>query len=163
MSEPKGQILPGTEFGDLLTKLASQCETILEIGTWHGLGSTQCLSEGLVRPTQRMWTVDPSFQMWKEARSYYPDEPRIRFLNAKTIDVLDEIPNTLDMVLFDGDDHETDDEFAVLIERITKFVALDDTNERKNYNNRDFLLHKKWKIIADVKEERNGWAVFERV
>ncbi|MDA1277250.1 MAG: hypothetical protein O2960_24835, partial [Verrucomicrobia bacterium] len=82
MSEPKGQILPNSEFGDLLTELAKKSETILEIGTWHGQGSTLCLAKGLVRPTQRMWTVDQSFEMWMEAKAHYVSDPRIRFLNA---------------------------------------------------------------------------------
>lgn len=161
MMEPKGQILPATKFGDLLTDLAKECETILEIGTWHGLGSTLCLSLGLVRPTQRMWTVDQSLEMWKEARSYYPEEYRIRFLKAHAIDILDEIPQKIDLILFDGNDLQTDTEFDLLVGRIQKYAALDDTRERKNVRQRRDLVGR-WITVADVQDERNGWAVFKR-
>jgi len=164
MSEPKGQILPNSEFGDLLTEIASKSETILEIGTWHGQGSTLCLSRGLVRPTQRMWTVDQSKEMWKEARGYYPDEQRIRFLNAHTVDIMDEIPPLIDLVLFDGNDEQTDGEFDNLFPRIEKFIALDDTNEMKNKRQVNILKQiLGWKVVKHQTGDRNGWAVFERI
>lgn len=164
MSELKGQILPDSEFGDLLTELAKKSETILEIGTWHGQGSTLCLSRGLVRPSQRMWTVDQSKEMWKEARGYYPDEERIRFLRAHTIDILDEVPPLIDLVLFDGNDEQTDGEFDKLFPRILKFVALDDTNERKNRRQRNILLQcRGWSVIGDKQNDRNGWSIFEKL
>jgi len=164
MSEPQGQILPNSEFGDCLTEFAKECETILEIGTWRGLGSTLCLSKGLVRTTQRMWTVDQSFEMWMEAKSHYVSESRIRFLNARTVDVLDEIPINLDLVLFDGDDIQTDREFDLIIPIIEKFIALDDTNERKNARQLSTLSNSsKWEIIRGSETQRNGWAIFKRL
>lgn len=54
----QGQILPGSEFGNLLTHLATESEMIVEIGTWFGGGSTKCLQLGLVRPSQRFVTVE---------------------------------------------------------------------------------------------------------
>jgi len=162
MSEPQGQILPGSEFGDCLTEIAKECETILEIGTWRGLGSTLCLSKGLIRPTQRMWTVDRSFEMWMEAKAHYVSEPRIRFLNAHTVDVLDEIPLRIDLVLFDGSDTQTDTEFDLLVHRIQKYVALDDTVERKNSRQVHDLISMGWNLICGSEIQRNGWAVFKK-
>lgn len=162
MSEPQGQILPGSEFGDCLTELAKECETILEIGTWRGLGSTLCLSKGLVSPTQRMWTVDQSFEMWMEAKAHYVSEPRIRFLNAHTVDVLDEIPLRLDLVLFDGSDLHTDTEFDLLVHRIQKYAAFDDTNERKNARQIYEMNAMGWPVHRWSSVQRNGWAVFKK-
>lgn len=163
MSEPKGQILPGSEFGDALTEIAKQCETILEIGTWRGQGSTLCLAYGMGRKTQRMWTIDQSFEMWMEAKAHYVSEPRIRFLNAHTVDVMDELPQKLDMVLFDGGDDLTDREFDLLFPRIQKFIALDDTNEKKNRRQMDLLLSSSsWVLFRGSEIQRNGWAIFER-
>lgn len=162
MSEPRGQILPGSEFGDCLTKLAMECETILEIGTWRGLGSTLCLAKGLVRPTQRMWTVDQSFEMWMEAKAHYVSEPRIRFLNAHTVGILDEIPLRLDMVLFDGGDIQTDTEFDLLVHRIQKYAAFDDTIERKNSRQIYEMNAMGWMPVAGSNSQRNGWAVFKK-
>lgn len=79
MSEPKGQILPDSNFGRTLTRLAMHSNTIVEIGCWHGGGSTKCLAAGLVRPEQRMWSIDSSPEMVAEARALNPDE-RITFL-----------------------------------------------------------------------------------
>lgn len=77
--EPKGQILPEINFGQVLTKLASLSNTIVEIGCWRGGGSTKCLAAGLVKPEQRMWSVDVSPEMVASAKELNPDE-RITFL-----------------------------------------------------------------------------------
>lgn len=81
MTKPEtiGQILPETNFGKVLTRLAMNSNSIVEIGCWHGGGSTKCLAAGLVRPEQRMWSVDTSPEMIAEARERNPDE-RITFL-----------------------------------------------------------------------------------
>lgn len=42
-----GQILPDSPFGKVLTELASQSQTILEVGTWKGGGSTTCIASGM--------------------------------------------------------------------------------------------------------------------
>jgi len=163
MSEPLGQILPGSKFGECLTEIAKKCETILEVGTWHGLGSTLCLANGLVRATQRIWTIDQSKAMWLEAKKRYESEERIRFICAHTVDVLDEVPPRLDLVLFDGNDDQTELEFDLLIQRIEKFIALDDTNERKNRRQLAFLSTlPDWKFLKGSSTDRNGWAVFEK-
>lgn len=161
MSEPKGQILPGSAFGDMLTKLATRSENIVEVGTWHGLGSTQCLRLGLIRPTQMIWTIERSLEMWKEASRYHADEPRIRLINAHTIDVVDKLPMRIDLLLLDGNDEQTDEEFEVLEPRC-RVIALDDTNERKCKWSRAQLIEMKWTVLADRSDDRNGWAIFER-
>lgn len=163
MSEPKGQILPDSEFGDLLTELSKKSETILEIGTWHGQGSTLCLARGLVRPTQRMWSVDKSKAMRDEAASYYPSERRIQFLNVEAIEILDELPS-MHLVLFDGDDESTDAEFDAILPRLSKYVALDDTNVRKNSRQVNILKQcLGWRVVKHRTGDRNGWAVFEKL
>lgn len=78
-SLPLGQILPESNFGQVLTRLAVHSQTIVEIGCWRGGGSTKCLASGLVRPEQRMWSVEASPEMIAEARALNPDE-RITFL-----------------------------------------------------------------------------------
>lgn len=157
-----GQILPDSEFGDLLTSLAAKCETILDIGTWHGKGSTLCLAQGLKRPTQRMWSIDRDEAMWKEASAYYKHDTRITFLHAQTVNALDRIPASLDLVLFDGADEDTNTEFDLLLLRLNRFVALDDTNVQKNERQVKLLRDWGWRVIKQRTGDRNGWAVFER-
>jgi hypothetical protein len=46
-----GQIELGTPFGNILYDLCKskpEIKTVVEIGTWHGMGSTKCLLQGLI-------------------------------------------------------------------------------------------------------------------
>lgn len=46
-----GQIESGTPFGNILYDLCkskSEIKTVVEIGTWHEMGSTKCLIQGLI-------------------------------------------------------------------------------------------------------------------
>ena len=46
-----GQIELGTSFGNMLYDLClrkTEIKTVVEIGTWHGMGSTKCLLQGLI-------------------------------------------------------------------------------------------------------------------
>src|SRR5882672_8727842 len=62
-----GQICEGTPFGDLLTGLARKAETIVELGTWHGQGSTRCLAMGIELPDQRLVSVEIDMGLFDEA------------------------------------------------------------------------------------------------
>jgi len=48
---PVGQITPDSPFGQWLQRLAGHpgVQTILDIGTWNGMGSTKCLVQGIGR------------------------------------------------------------------------------------------------------------------
>ena len=160
IEEPKGQILPGSPFGDMLTSLAKRSEVIVEIGTWHGLGSTLCLSKGLVRDSQRMWTFEADKRVSAEAKGYYTD-PRIEFVPTRFLDSVHLLPSVIDLILFDGSDEETDAEFDY-ISPFCRVIALDDTNERKNRRQRQTLIDTGWHILADYPHERHGWFIAER-
>lgn len=155
-----GQILPHSEFGQWLTRLARQAEVIVEVGTWHGEGSTRCIANGLARPSQRFWTVEQDTNVCERARSRYNDL-RITFVNAHCLDVIDKLPATIDLLLLDGHDEQTDAEFDALWERC-KWIALDDTCTRKNKRQVEILIQKQWKRIAGCDTERHGWAIFQR-
>lgn len=85
----QGHILPGSPFGDLLTKYARESETIVEIGTSSGEGSTVCLALGLERPTQRMWTVELEPDLHAKAVASCFDS-RITFLLGRICDGMEE-------------------------------------------------------------------------
>lgn len=157
----KGQILPSSEFGEWLIKCAYSSNTIVEIGTWHGLGSTLCLYMGLVRPEQRLWTIEQDGERHAEAQTYY-HEPRMTFIHGNALDVLDQLPPSIDFLLLDGDDLTTDQEWDALKDRTT-VVALDDTGERKNRRQRELLLQDPdWEILVDVLYSRHGWMIAAR-
>lgn len=56
MTQP--QILPDSQFGRILTELASRSKRIVEIGGGTGLGSTLCLANGATSSDQEMVTVE---------------------------------------------------------------------------------------------------------
>lgn len=171
MSEPKGQILPGSFFGDMLTQIAKQSETIVEIGTWFGQGSTLCLANGLIRPSQRIWSFDTSSECIKEAAAFHGGETRITFIHgAISIDPgipremlvsMSMIPESIDLALIDGGECNGEGDFRVLYPR-TKIIALDDTNNEKNCKSLLSLIEMQWDKIAWNAHDRNGWAIFRR-
>lgn len=168
MSEPIGQILPGTHFGELLTALAIMSKTIVEIGTWRGGGSTQCFVNGLIHPDQRFYAIEADHAMLTEAMSRHKD-PRITWLlgtvspmNDAPI-VLEQLPAQIDLLLIDGGEgNGTADLDALIRHADVRIVALDDTMTDKNRKNRLLLIASGWKTLADEPNDRNGWAMFEK-
>jgi len=156
----KGQILPESRFGKALTEVARQSLVICEIGTWHGQGSTLCLALGLQRLEQRMWSIEQDTACYQEATALWHEEPRITFINERALDVLDQLPAQIDLLLIDGDDWTGFSEFGALWQRC-KWIALDDTKETKGRQSREFALKAGWKALHDDLNERNGWAIFE--
>lgn len=154
----RGQILPESEFGRWLTELASRSANVVEIGGWHGEGSTRCLVEG--RPLN-LWTVEQDLECLRELHRLYDKIP-VTIVEGKALDVLSQLPAEIDLLLLDGDDLTTDDEFDQLFPRCRKWIALDDTNERKNSRQFRLLTELGWRLVAGRSEERNGWAIFEK-
>lgn len=207
-----GQILPDSTFGRVLTRLAMNSNTIVELGCWRGGGSTKCLAAGLVRPEQRMWSIDTSPQMIAEARERNPDD-RITFLFGTVLKpqecdpmnhglydgkhhqskalipedqrlgeamaemrlcaqqpfVGDQLPEQIDLCLFDGGEYSTRFEFLKIYKRC-RIIALDDIRKDlawKNYRNHTSLINSlgtaAWNMMFHNPYERNGWSVFIRV
>lgn len=164
-----GQITPETEFGKALTQMAESANTIVEIGTWHGLGSTKCLQNGMLRPEQRMWTIEQDVEIFSGAKARFNDD-RIQFLNGYIVNgtnavggknVIPELPEQIDLLLIDGGDREAKSEFDLLIDR-TRIVAMDDTREVKNEENRRKVIAMGWDILWDNLTERYGWMIARR-
>lgn len=161
MSEPLGQILPESDFGQWLTRISRDCDKIVEIGTWRGMGSTLCIANGLVRPEQLFITIEKDVARWWEAKRRHKDK-RILFLRGDALNLIHLLPNKIDLLLFDGDDLTTNDEFDALKDRCLH-VALDDTNETKNRRQMELLSKDDaWTLVAGNNKDRNGWAIFKR-
>lgn len=160
----QGQILEDTRLGHWLTALASASETIVEIGTWRGLGSTLCIANGLSRPSQRFFTVEQDAKVQAEAKSHYANEGRIHWIHGHALEVLHMLPASIDLLLLDGHDETTNAEFDALAPR-AKIVVLDDTNEAKNKRQRDLILLKpdEWAILAHFPSDRKGWMAAMRI
>lgn len=187
----QGQILPDSQLGQTLTRLAKDAETIVETGTWNGRGSTQCLRLGLVRPTQRIWTVECNFERHAEAKAIHADEPRITCLlgtivtgeeikfphnepysfelaseiheNNRSTLVFDQIPSVIDLLFVDGGAFSGLAEVSKLKDR-SKVIVLDDVREDKNKMSYGLLCYSKtFELAEDHFDDRYGWAVFRRL
>ncbi|KAL9657024.1 hypothetical protein ABK040_014573 [Willaertia magna] len=83
-----GQITMQTSFGKALYNLARQenVRKVLEIGTWFGGGSTQCIAKGLQETgnDKLLYTIEMYEPAWQYARSKYSHLP-IRFILGGTV------------------------------------------------------------------------------
>ncbi len=78
--------------------------------------------------------------------------------------VLERIPNRIDLLLLDGGEFSTWSEFTILRERITKWLFLDDTASRKNKKVKEWLDspdNKEFLLVYESRD-RNGWACYVR-
>ena len=81
----------------------------------------------------------------------------------KSKNICDKLPNSIDLLILDGGEYSTYPEWIKLKER-TKIVFLDDTNLFKTKKIREELLKDtQYKILVDMPEDRNGFAIFERI
>lgn len=69
-----GQILPDSPFGRVLTDLASQSDTILEVGTWKGGGSTRCIVEGIWKSNANFVTIEADIEEHRTFVKAIPEE-----------------------------------------------------------------------------------------
>jgi hypothetical protein len=77
--------------------------------------------------------------------------------------VLDQIPSEIDMLILDGGEYTTYAEFVILKSR-TKIVFLDDTTTFKcSLIRQELLVDPAYLCVADVVNDRNGYAVFRKV
>lgn len=188
----KGQILPGTAFGDLLTELAKACNgPVLEIGSWHGQGSTVCLAEGLVQKYAGLISVELNPDRAREAAEFYvanqgvmvlagyvaapkyhpylwpkPDHENYKHDLVGTLDarnVLAELPERIGLCLFDGGDYCGVWDWFKLVERC-EVVALDDICANKNWLPDRIMSGQpeRWECLRREPGDRHGWAVYKR-
>lgn len=198
----QGQIQRGTKFGNILYDLCQKnpdIKTVIEIGTWYGAGSTECIISGLNDSKKEQITfitLETNKQMYNVAVDWWKNKlpswaqiihGRIVDLNemdshnlgyqhqdeAKWFEedkkslsscpnVLDQIPEKIDLLFLDGGEFTTDSEFYKLKDR-SKIIILDDTLTRKCKNIRTHVLNNesKYKILFDDQSCRNGIMGFE--
>lgn len=70
-----GQINRGTTTGELIYNLClnEDVQTIVEIGTWNGMGSTKCVADALLQrfDDSRMISLEANKKMYDLARTYW--------------------------------------------------------------------------------------------
>jgi hypothetical protein len=91
-----GQINLNVSLGQILKTYAENedIHTILEIGTWNGLGSTKCIVTGLLnRKNQNdylFYSLECNHDKYLYAKKYYKDIPNIFILNDVLFNSIDE-------------------------------------------------------------------------
>ena len=80
----------------------------------------------------------------------------------KAPNVLEKIPNAIDLLILDGGEFSTYSEFKKLQSRVTQWIILDDTYTRKCRRILKEISHfPDWKVFY-ISEERNGTAILYR-
>lgn len=188
-----GQINLDSNAGKAIEKISNleKIKSIVEIGTWNGLGSTSCVISGIKNKKYcNFISLESDENFYKQALSnnlnnnvqiiygsivgedcldvdqLTGDEPI--WLNediknySKCPNVLSSIPNKIDFLILDGGEFSTRGEFLALKDR-SDIIFLDDTRIRKNNKNYNELINdNSFIVIEDHFNDRNGWAIFSR-
>lgn len=171
---------------------------IVEIGTWNGLGSTKCVIDGLIgKDNYRFTSIESSPEMYAEALKNVGNIPGVELLLGRIIDpinipplvlndtqkgwlqedldhylivpnVLECLPDKIDLIIFDGGEFTSELEFDLISER-SRYIILDDTNAAsgsikfKNVTGRIFMGETPFTVIRDNQKDRNGWLLAEKL
>lgn len=82
--------------------------------------------------------------------------------NSPILDV--ENITDVDVIILDGGEYTSEEDFNVLIKKNPKFICLDDVNVYKCKNIRQQLLNDgNWQLFDENLGQRHGWSVFKRV
>ena len=200
MANPHGQVQLESSFCHELQKLISEnnFETIVEIGTWKGMGSTYCILQGIGNSNVNFISLE-SFKEFHDIaknnlRNYLH---KVKLLHGRIIEVeefldfnknlfdgfrndqknwfkndvdtykkcenvLESIPNKIDLLVLDGGEFSTYLEWLKLKDR-AQYVVLDDTKCLKTKRiTEECLKDPKYKLIISS-EERNGFHIFEKI
>jgi len=207
-----GQINLDSTLGNIIHSLASieNVKTIVEIGTWNGLGSTMCVIKAILDKGKQFISIELYPAMYQHAVANLALYHKyVRLLNGSivTIDdispadldmirraiasnegpaeiniehakqwfnsdlqklkeaknVLCEIPSQIDLLILDGGEYTTYAEWLKLRDR-TRIFVLDDTNLFKCKRIREEMLaSEKYRLLVEDRNDRNGYAVFERI
>jgi len=189
-----GQIRITTKAGQTIFELCRQedIQSVVEIGTWKGGGSTNCVLQAIKNTNKTFITIECHEEMYKIAQDFNPNTKNVKFLLghiveieeldsenlsdkhkefikydieniSKTKNVFKELPNQIDLLILDGGEFSSRSEFLKLKNRCN-YIFLDDTTKRKNKQNREDMINcKHYKVIVDDQHDRNGYSVFKRV
>ena len=181
-----------------LTKL-KEVKTIVDVGTFNGLGSTLCIIVGM-NENQKLWSIELYPNMYQLALENLSKvlKPNIKILNGRIIEydevfwfdhstidlmgdkhaklwyhkdlehlknsknVIDELPNIIDLLILDGGEYTTYPEYLKLKDR-SNIIVLDDVNILKCKQIRNELLNNSdFTLTHDNAKQRNGYSIFKR-
>jgi hypothetical protein len=203
-----GQINRGSQLGDIIYDMCKQddIKTIVEIGTWNGMGTTKCIYDSIVdnnKMDYSVYSLESNSIFYNQAIFNLPkienfniilgrivevdeliniDECDDKFFvpisnkeiikdwlvddlqNYKNIEnVLDQMPDKIDLLILDGGEFSSLSEFKKLKDRTTYFV-LDDTLLIKNNEVADIMRNdSNYQILYDNTSDRNGFLISKKI
>lgn len=167
--------------------------SLVEVGTWKGMGSTLLIANSLVgRDDVVAVSFEANRDFYRIAEKNLSDFERPQLVWGSIVEPgeLDEsglteeesvwlredlaaleiaplarfaLPDRIDFLLLDGGEFSSWAEFMYLLPRLTRFVLLDDTLVRKNRRVDEFLHRSAEWCLLDWGADRNGWAVWLRL
>lgn len=145
---PTGQILPRTQIGQWLNMVAAKSLTVVESGSFCGLGSTYCLASGLPHEGQ-MWTFEIDESRFRVVEALYHLAPQINTVLGKMHVNKGMFPEQVDFMLLDsGNAEEGRLECEIALQR-AKIVALDDIDGEKHREN--YGMFRDWETLIEIK------------
>jgi hypothetical protein len=86
--------------------------------------------------------------------------PEKNILETSKIIDIKQIDN-IDVIILDGGEYSTQEDYNILINKNPKIICLDDVNVYKCKNIRQMLLNNnEWELYKENLEQRNGWSIF---
>ena len=191
----QGQINRGTKLGETIYNLAKQnnIKSIVEIGTWNGLGTTKCVVDAIKGTNKQFMSLEACEGMYRDAvRNNAPIPANVKILHGRIIEeseldtidlhgdepkwleddrkfyrscanIYSQIPSKIDLLILDGGEFSSYAEFHKLWQR-AKFIIMDDTVVRKFGKVRQEILNSKdFTVIDDSPQDRNGYLVVENI
>ncbi len=192
---PSGQMSLKNQVGRMLFAICGLDEnrTIVEIGTWNGLGSSAIIAQGVASGKQNAQVygleifADRVLESKKNLQKYdFFNVIHGRVVDIEELDssnllneeiewfesdllnmstapnVLDLLPQQIDVLLLDGGEFSSYSEYLLLKDRGVKWLILDDVNVRKNRRVLfDAVSSGQFQLIWKS-DERNGAAVLIR-
>lgn len=104
-----------------------------------------------------------SYEEW-----YYDEiEHAQRAPSDRLVEKLTREHGPFDLVLLDGGEFASDREFELLEQHITGYLVMDDTNPdrciKNSFSRARVITSRRWDVIEDRLDERNGWLAARRV
>jgi hypothetical protein len=200
-----GQINLDSKLGKIIFNIVKDVDikNIVEIGTWNGYGSTQCIKQSIIDNNKKdylVYSLEINESMYNIAKINH-DLPNFHLLLGRIIsemdlnwfnwneyfnsndgyydggfskrkwleediqnmrkveNVLQLIPENIDLLILDGGEFSTYPEYIKIGNR-SKVIILDDTNVFKCRKIREELLESNdYEILYDELNDRNGFLV----
>lgn len=211
----EGQINFDTSFGREIYRLTKSLNvnTIVEIGTWNGEGTTAILGNGILNnPNGKLYSLESDINQYKKAITFWSKLKKetekinliygrivednevinwkemkekddiLNFLECsesevekwflKDIDnikkcpnVLSQLPEYIDILLLDGGEFTTWNEFQKLKNRITQYIIINDTKTFKNMEARKEIINHPgiWNVIKDERNDGYGYLIAKKL